>query len=223
MTKSNLLKLLGSTELFTGVSADLLEKAAEKYPPKCKEYSKGEIILGIGSSEKQLGLITKGKATVTKGTGSHRVIMGSSQAGSLFGAVTLYNPIDEFVTCITAACITQVYFFTAEFVDFVIDNNSRAAKNYIAYLSKKIYFLNSKIDSFTGDTATSRLAFWLNEHQNGNGIAVLPCSAASFSQRLDVGRASLYRSFNELESENIIERNGKSIVIKDGKRLSEKI
>jgi len=223
MTESNLLKLLGSTELFDGVNPDLLKKAAEKHPPKCKEYSKGEIILGVGSNEKQLGLITKGKATVTKGTGSHRVIMGVSQAGSLFGAVTLYNPIDEFVTCITAACITQVYFFTKEFVDFVIDSDSRAAKSYIAYLSKRIYFLNGKIDSFTGDTATARLALWLSENQNGQGVAALPCSIASFSQRLDVGRASLYRSFNELESENIIERSGKNIVIKDSIRLSEKI
>ena len=42
------------------------------------------------------------------------------------------------------------------------------------------------------------------------------------SKRLNMGRASLYRSFEELERQNIISRDGKNIIIDDIDKLKEK-
>ncbi|MCR4926191.1 MAG: Crp/Fnr family transcriptional regulator [Clostridiales bacterium] len=223
MTDNNLIKLLKNTPIFKNVETKLLNDAIKKSPYICKDFAKGETIISVGSDKKALALITKGKATVYKGNGTHKVIMGVSNAGTLFGAVTLYNPENEFVTSIVADCITQVVFFEKEFVDYVLEKNTEVAKNYIEYLSQRIYFLNKKIDSFTGNTATSRLASWLYENCDDTSKVTLPCSISSFSKRIDIGRASLYRAFSELEEEKIISRDNKNIVIKDKLLLSEKI
>lgn len=217
-----LLRLLEQTPIFKNAGGELLREAFLEYPPEIREYSRGDIIFDTGGSEKRLGLIVRGRASVTKG-GSHKVIMSVSEKGDIFGAVTLFNPESGFVASITALCSVRTAFFDKAFAEYLIDKSPIISKNYIEYLSRRIYFLNSKIDSFTGVSAVSRLALWIYENADGSAAITLPCSVSSLSQRLNIGRASLYRAFEELEKEGVISRDGKNITVNDKNSLAEKI
>ena len=54
------------------------------------------------------------------------------------------------VTRVIARSPCTALFLSRELVDELLMQDPRFARQYIAYLSDRIYFLNSKIDAFTG-------------------------------------------------------------------------
>lgn len=54
---------------------------------------------------------------------------------------------------------------------------------------------------------------YLLEHRQPDGLVNIPVSMVELAQSLNIGRSSLYRSLDALESEGWIHREGKSIRI----------
>ena len=86
------------------------------------------------------------------------------------------------------------------------------ALNMTEFLASRISFLNRKITSFAGYSAYSRLHMYLEEN-NSSGEVTIPMSMTEFAEFLGVGRASLYRTLDQLEREGRIERAGRKITI----------
>ena len=57
-----------------------------------------------------------------------------------------------------------------------------------------------------------RLAVYLADHCGPE--CEISGSMSEISRQLNLGRASLYRAIDKLESENLIEQNGKTILVK---------
>ena len=87
--------------------------------------------------------------------------------------------------------------------------------DYIRYLSKRIYFLNKRIVSFTGGTAESRLANYLVSSFGDYKTYVLDIPMNQLAISLDIGRASLYRAFDKLIEAGAVEKKGKIIRLTD--------
>ena len=89
--------------------------------------------------------------------------------------------------------------------------------NYVRFLSDRIRFLNSKISTFTADSAKSKIMRYLISQaeiqSNPDGNVLLTMSCQKLAEFLNMGRASLYRAFEQLESDGLIRRNGKSVEI----------
>jgi CRP-like cAMP-binding protein len=86
--------------------------------------------------------------------------------------------------------------------------------NLIKFLSDRVTFLNSKINCVTGGSAERRLALFIkNSPVDSNGCISLDMSMTALAHALDIGRASLYRSFDSLQNDRIIERDGDRIKI----------
>ena len=83
--------------------------------------------------------------------------------------------------------------------------------NYTEFLTDRICFLNDKIASFTGYSAESRLTLYLQEHRSGDTVELPPLK--SLADFLGVGRASLYRALDSMESEGTIKRDGHLIYV----------
>lgn len=93
----------------------------------------------------------------------------------------------------------------------LLSEDRTLSANYIRYLSERIHFLSRKVEGLAARRVTGKLARFLLE---AGGEAV-SCPAAELARRLDVSRAALYRSFQELEEAGGIRREGKTIVILD--------
>lgn len=216
--------LLARSPIFWGADPDSLKQYLLRSGASFQPFERGESICLPGTHNDSLGMLVAGSAQVSKGGANHHVLMSTLQEGDLFGAVTLYGTHDYFVTRITARACCTALFLTKALVDEMILQNPRFARQYIAYLSDRIYFLNSKIDAFTGGSAESRLAAYLiaNLVQDRDETYVrMHTSMNQLTQSLDIARASLYRAFEQLEKAGAIRREGRMVSILDLQKLRE--
>ena len=191
------LAALARAELFREVPPERLRRAAED--PEClrEEFPGRAVIYSPSRFRRCLGVVLKGRAKVTK--------------GALFGAAALFHRRDRYETTITALTPCAVAFFPEALVAALLDDCPPFRRSYLAYLSERIHFLSRKVEGLAARRVTGKLARFLLE---AGGEAV-SCPAAELARRLDVSRAALYRSFQELEEAGGIRREGKTIVILD--------
>ena len=207
------LRTLARAELFQAVPEDRLRRAAED--PDClrETFARGEVIYSPDRFRRCLGVFLSGRARVTKGA----LVMSNLERGSLFGAAALFHRRDRYETTITALTPCAVAFFPEALVAGLLDDCPPFRRSYIAYLSERIHFLSRKVEGLTASSVTGKLARWLLE----TGRTEVSCPATELSRRLDVSRASLYRSFEELETAGAIRRTGKTIAILDRRVLEQ--
>lgn len=216
-------ELLAKSPIFYGLPSEEIERFLRRPGASICSFERGEPICLPGERSGSLGMLTEGSAQVSKGGAGRHVLMSTLQTGDLFGAVTLYGSNDYYLTRITARTPCTALFLSRALLDEMMRQNPQIARQYIAYLSDRIYFLNSKIDAFTGGTAESRLAAFLlaNLDQDATGAPVvrLRTSMSQLTQLLDIARASLYRALEQLEEAGAIRRDGRTIFIPDLARL----
>lgn len=196
---------LNETELFSWASEQDLLILSKEFS-EIKHFKKNENIFFKGSTEKCIGIILKGEAIVTK----EYIVISQLKKNQLFGTVTLYNNDSEFVNNIIAKSDCDVVFISKNGIDYLISKSPKFAKKYIEYLSKRIYFLNHKIESYTMPTAEEKLYNYiacLSKEKTFN----LNINMTDLAKQLNLSRASLYRAFDELIKQGRIDKKGKTI------------
>lgn len=176
-----------------------------------KAYKAGE---NIALEEKNLGVITFGRATVKNTEIGTK--LNTLYKGDCFGFATLFNDCPSPKTMISAEEECTVMFISQDNLESLMKGNILITKNYIKYLSKKVCFLNEKISGFIKYGAKERLREYISKNMikaDGNQNFQLDFSIKELSNILNVGRASLYRAFSDLESEGIIKKSAKTIKI----------
>lgn len=113
----------------------------------------------------------------------------------------------SFMTASKDSCVLK---FKKGFLKNSLNNGGQLAINISLFLSDRIIFLNHRLGALAGYSASSRLMMYFNEHAK-NGIVDLNMNISSFADYLGVGRASLYRAFEELEEKHVIKRTGRHI------------
>lgn len=173
-----------------------------------RSFKKDEIIYSPQNPEKCIGVLIKGEARVTK----DYVTMSVLHPGQQFGTVVLYHKTDYFVNTILAKTDCKVLFVNKEGVDRLLAHNRRFAVAYISYLSKRIYFLNEKIEAYTAPNAESKLLHYLKSVCDANGV-VSGISITELSRQINVSRASLYRALDTLSASGKLRHDGKKIIL----------
>ncbi|WP_312642850.1 Crp/Fnr family transcriptional regulator [Hydrogenoanaerobacterium sp.] len=207
-------KVIGSCFLFEGLEPQLLETFFSGLAPV--SFPAGEPIYTTSNFKKSIGIITLGTVTVQKSKG---VVLNTLGVGDCFGVAGLFHPVEEYVTTVRAKSFAELVFITDRQLTQLFGQYPETAINYITFLSKRIHFLNRKIDSFTAPTTAEGLKLYLLENQLGGEVTV----SAGYSQlarQLNMGRASLYRSLEQLEKQNIIRREDRKITVLDLASLS---
>lgn len=208
-------RILRASALFRQINIGAVE--AELSRCKVREYAKNEYIFSREVNPRALGILLSGTAQVEKGTSGHRIVMSRLVQGDVFGAVSLYASSEKYVTAIRALTPVTARIIPKRVMDRMIRTCPDLAVQYLTYLSERIYFLNRRIDSFTGGSAVQRLAgYFLMSDAEVSGVA-----ASHLAALLDIGRASLYRAFEELEGAGAIRRDGKLITVLSREQLKK--
>lgn len=209
MTKKQF--LLENFFLFKNVEEKILDIILT-YNGICEEnFSSGEIMQN-NSIDCKLCIILKGKAIIK--SGNDGVIIRKLSKNDVFGAAALYDTPKHLtiVKCITDCTVISI---TKEFVDLCIKTDPTIAINYIEFLSKKVSFLNSKINAYTAKSAENKLYAYLLHLPREKNIVVLPTDMSTLAKMIGIGRATLYRAFEKLEFSGLIIKNDKNIIIKE--------
>ena len=222
MHLTNVHNILFALPLFEGTDRAILSAIINEHA--CAEdYSSGDTIVAPSDTEKRLGVILEGEASVFSADESGGALLRVLKKGDTFGVANLFSTQDKFVSLIVAKKHCSVLFLDRSATERLLCDDPAFCLNYIRFLSDRICFLNTKISCFTAGTPERRLAvFLLTMGEDEADRFSLSLNANSLSEMLNVGRASLYRAFEKLEAEQLIERNGKTITVLDKNTLRER-
>ena len=173
-----------------------------------ENYPADRVVYSPHHFRRCLGILLEGQLQVTKG----ELNVSLLEPGDVFGAAALYSDAPEFATTITARKDSRCLLLPQELVDDLLAKDARFRTVYLRYLTGRIHFLSSRLQSLAQPGAEGKLArYLLSSHRDGQ----VTCSATELAKRLGLGRASLYRAFEVLEQGGFICRDGKTITIPD--------
>ena len=132
----------------------------------------------------------------------------------------LFCKENTYVSKIVASKECTVFFIPEQVVLESIRKNQRFMENYLSLLNEKVRYLNTLVEIYSSPNITTRLAKYLFTHEKELKLPV-SSSLTELSNTLSIGRASLYRSLDELEGAGAIEKTGKKIVVSDMDVLSK--
>ena len=169
----------------------------------------------------ELALLLHGRARVCRRDGRKIVLLSSLVAGDCVGLASLYSdhlPDTE----VSFAAGSALLVMPRHLVEKLVEIDAVFSRNLICELSKKVRFLNTKIAGYTAGCTGEKLY---------RHLLTLPCdkecfvdigeSMASLARRLGMGRASLYRAVDTLQSEGKIEKVGQKIRILPSENTEE--
>ena len=206
-----ILALMRDNVLFSCVGSDEMKKVLIENS-ELVSYSKDEEIFSRDNYRRAIGMVVRGQAQVKKG----RLFLSTHKAGDIFGAVTLFSDSNYYATQISALTACKVIFINKDGISELMQSSVCFSQSYISYLSQRIYFLNSRIDSLTAGNIEDKLTQYIKDNAaevNGEKCFAVR-SYGTLAANLDSGRASLYRAMDSLTEKGIISRDGKTIYLK---------
>ena len=202
---------LGQSVFFSHMGPDGLAALLEDERVSISSCGRDEQVSGKDTACRCLAFILSGRARVTTEDG--RVIR-ELKAGQVFGPASLFGGEEPCRTVVTARCESTVVLFSEELVAELIRSDPDFAMAYVRFLSGRIRFLNRRIQLLTsGESRETLLSYLLREADRQGETFRLPVSLTELAQMLDMGRSSLYRSFDELEADGFLTRRGREITI----------
>lgn len=206
-------QILKSTPPFCGCSdetSDILAASPQMH------YNAGDIIHSPSSTQKKLIIMLSGSAEVYS-TNTQKTLLRILCAGDSVGISNIYSEC-RFVSIIYARRPCTTLEIDKDTLDNIITHDSAVMQGLLSLLSDKICYLNQKIQYYTAGSVESRLATYLYNAVTDSSCEIT-LSAVSLSEMLSIGRASLYRALERLESDGFITRQGKTIRVINREKL----
>lgn len=168
----------------------------------------------FNDNDSGLPLILSGTATILTGTGN---LIRFATVGEMLGVASVFGESNAKSTMIIAHTDCKVLYFPGDLLNAILKNEFEVTRNYLAFLSDRVSFLNKKLNILTQGSAEQKLAVFLSGF--GKKEFTLPISYIELAKYLSIGRASLYRVLDDFCDNNIITRKDKNIVINDFNKL----
>lgn len=204
---------LCSLFLFQGAGEEAVEWVMQQPDAVVKSFASGQVVFAPREYFNSLCVILSGVARAEKTSVRKNVLLREMERGDLFGAAALFGPKEDYVASITAKTDCRILFLPQDLVVRLMERFPTVSRNYIAFLSDRIRYLNKKIDSFTAPGAESRLAGYLLDLPAKENRVIIPVALSRLSELLDIGRASLYRAFDALEEAGAIHREERAVTL----------
>ncbi len=204
---------LCSCPLFSGFEAGEIEAFLHGIGAYRESFPSGEEIRLEKDGTTRMGILLSGGLKIL--SPSDDTILNRLEPSSLFGVSCLYGEKSA-ETVIIASKASTVLFLSGEDSQVLWENRA-LRKNLISFLTDRIRFLNRKIASFTAHSSEEKLLCYLQQNADENGRITLTRSYSELARALHLGRASLYRAMEKLESRGVMTRDKKALLLLDPK------
>lgn len=213
-------KAIRESFLFKGVQEFIITDALKDERCICTQYKAGQTVFDQNDFTRSLCFVRMGRLNAVKVTPHEEIPLRSIGTHTIFGAATLFNSEDSYISKVTAATLAHVISMPQEMITDLIVRNSRIALNYIEFLTNRIRFLDGKINLFICSSRKNALVSYLcSVMEDGQQHVKLDVSLTQLAIQLNMGRASLYRTLDALEEKGLIRRQGKEIFITEPSKL----
>ena len=205
--------VLFQTPLFCGLTDEECKRAVAITSAYTACFLAGDVIVEAGTEFSAIGVIAEGEAAVIRSGERRPVIHKILPAGDIFGVSSLFDTSSTFPTTIKATEGCRIIFLSEQDVSALLETTPTIAKNYVKLLTKKIRFLNHRLDTLAGRSAEERVAEHLLSSIGEDGA--LGVTKSALASMLGLGRASLYRILELFEKNEFIRTSRDRIEILD--------
>ncbi len=181
-------------------------------------FHSGQVIYSKDSARRCVGMIISGKATCEPFGAKDNALLRMMSENDTFGVANLYCESEPFPSVITAKTAVKVLFIDGAAFCALVENDTAVLKAYLSFMSDKIVYLNKKISTLTAGTTEKKLAAYIAKNCDTD-MGLPTVSMSALADMLGVGRASLYRALDELETLGLIRKDKKSITVIDKNAL----
>lgn len=204
--------ILRSHDLFFGCRQDLLDMLSAA--ASLREYATGEALKGY-DDRPFLCIVLEGEAVVHTKDEHSSLLLRVLHTGDTFGVANLFGH-EPTVTHVTAQKPTTALCVGEDAMRRAICMDGELAMRYISFLSDRIRFLNRRISTLSAGNTERRLAAWLDTViPDACERWELPLSMNRLADTLGIGRASLYRAFDNLTAGGHLRHEGKTVILTD--------
>ena len=214
--------LLLSLHIFNGCDPKIIEREIDRGSFICREYAAGETVYSPDDGEKRIIIFRTGKAHIYSTDQARSVLLRTVGAGKVIGVANLFSA-EGFVSRVIADKKCETVEISDSDFARILESDVCVLRNYVSFLSDKICYLNRKIVYLTAGSAERSLATFLDSlaTENGSDSFDLSMPMNSLAEMLNIGRASLYRAVEKLESDGFLIREGKKITLINRERMLE--
>ena len=211
---------LRDTFLFRNITDDEFASALTAISLRTESYPKGAVIYSPESFGRGIGFVLNGECEVRHAQDNGAdVSINTLLPGDSFGIVSVFSAEDEFPTTIVASRAAKVLYISKDDVYKLVELYPAISKSIIVFFACKIGFLNKKIATFSSSSVEQKMARHIQAVSKAKRSLVIPLNKAKMSTELGIGRASLYRALTQLENDNILKYDNKTLQIIDPKGL----
>lgn len=221
----SLLTELRTTFLLEGAPPEAATLLLQQPGVEVVSFLPGQVIYDATHYRACMGFILSGQVEVYSALSERRTLLNILGRGRAFGVAAMFQSYGYYPTRIEAGRRCRVLFIPQQALETVFAAHAQVMRNYIGFLSGRIFFLNRKIDSYITGRTTARLATYLMDQamqdEAGAYAVKLPVGMNKLAELLCMGRASLYRAEQELTDRGLIRRVGREVRILDMERLCQ--
>lgn len=213
-----MLELIGSCQLFKGLSSSEKEEYLRVFQYQIRKYKKGDPIVFANEAVIRQLILAEGevKSEMTDYNGK-TIKMADMKAPKLLAPGFLFGQGSLYPVSIIASSNCSIIGINKEHFLNTLLKYPKLQINFLDIISNQTQFLTRKINFLNFKTIKGKIAHFLLKQSLYKGQETLKLSQSQnqLAELFGVARPSLSRAFNELNHDGIINMDGKNIIIKD--------
>ena len=204
--------------LFRGMKDNEIEEYVSHCP--VLQYLPNDVIHSSAKPLHGIGVVISGRGKIVSGKGD--TLIRLLKSGDIFGAASVFSIESSNRTTVISSSKCSIRLIPEDVINKIISENGDAAKRYITFLSDRISFLNARISNLAaGDTVAKTAGFLLSLETDCDGNVILNDSYTNVASRLNMGRASLYRTIDRFIADGLISRERDKLTVLDRDGLED--
>jgi CRP-like cAMP-binding protein len=182
-------------------------------PQEVKHLHTGDILFERNQTATAIYVVQQGKVKLLRNTiDGHTVVLHIAMAGECLAEAALFASHYHCQAVADTPCEINCFAKTA-ILDSLAKTPAMALK-FIELLSRQVQSLRQLIELRNIRSPRERIVQYLQSIADGNRVITITSSYKDLAYRLGMSHETLYRKITELEQQNVIEKNNKTIYLK---------
>ena len=205
----NILPLLRSTSLFTGIEDDALRVLLSELGAVIRSYGKGEALVQAGMPSRRVGIVLSGELEAYRpAPGGVRIPIAQVEPGGVFGDVLGGSSLSSPVTVLAAApCEVLLLPYERLLLSDGSAAHQQALQNLVRTISDKYFLLSRRVDLLVLKSLRAKVAaYLLSEAARAHSLTFsIPFSRIQLADYLNCDRSALSRELSTMQKEGLID------------------
>jgi len=212
-----MLKVLRENPIFHNISIDQLETFF-KSSGIVLEFSKDDVAYDSDKHVKSMMFLLKGSARVEQVSEDNLTFLKRIVPGELFGVLSIFTDIDYYPTRVTFEKKSKVLMLKEHEVLELLNQDPNLLKNYLTFFNGQVQYLLDRIALFSIPNGEDRVLTYISRLKSStqSNELTLPMSKVELAEYLGIARSTLYRVFDKLIENQMLEIKGNKLHILGG-------